>query len=200
MIKLTDLLNKKNLLKELNIQPKNIMGQGGEHTAYPFKTKPGFVIKKLIGDNKYFTKEDWMEIIQTAQQHPNIFAKIDKVDFNKEYIVQEKLDEKSLTKDLLELDNYARKNIDLFQNPKFKSNNVGLDILTILYSNPDQINILNNTPYEKTLKPKLENLFNRLENAGFGIDGNYLGDLRISNVGYDITGKIKILDFNFDEL
>ena len=108
MIKLVD------ILKELNIQSKTPIGQGGEQTAYPSKIKPGFVIKKLTGENEYFTKEDWKEIIQTAQQHPEVFAQVDKVDFDKGYFVQEKLDEKSLTKDGNELYKYLKDNNILY--------------------------------------------------------------------------------------
>jgi hypothetical protein len=59
---------------------------------------------------------------------------------------------------------------------------------------PDRIDMLDNTPWEDTLKPKLERFFNKLENAGFGINDNFLGDLRLTNVGYDKNGEIKILD------
>jgi len=192
--------NVKSLLKELNIQLKTPIGKGDEQTAYPSKTKPGFVIKKFTPESEFFTKEDWVEIIETAQQHPEIFAQIDKVDFDKGYFVQEKLDEKSLTKDGNELYNYLKDNNILYRNPQDKNDYSGLDIITILYINPDRINMLNNTPWEDTLKPKLERFFDKLNNAGYGIDDNYLGDLRLTNVGYDKNGEIKILDFNFGEL
>ena len=194
MIKLLD------ILKEINIQSKTPIGQGGEQTAYPSKIKPGFVIKKLTGENEYFTKEDWEEIIQTAQQHPEVFAQVDKVNFDKGYFVQEKLDEKSLTKDGNELYKYLKDNNILYRNENDKSNYSGLDIITILYMDPDRIDMLDDTLWENTLKPKLESFFNKLNQAGYGIDDNYLGDLRLTNVGYDKNGEIKILDFNFDEL
>jgi hypothetical protein len=194
MIKLVD------LLKELNIQSKASIGQGGEQTVYPSKIKPGFVIKKLTGENEYFTKEDWKEIIQTSQQHPEVFAQIDKVDFDKGYAVQEKLDEKSLTKDGDELYKYLKDNNILYRNPQDKNNYTGLDIIGILYSDPDRLDMLDNTPWEDTLKPKLERFFNKLNEIGYGIDDNYLGDLRLTNIGYDKNGEIKILDFNFGEL
>lgn len=193
MIKLID------ILKELNIQSKDSLGQGGEHIVYPSKIKPGFVIKKFTRyDNEFFTKDNWKEVIDTAKQHPDIFAQIDKVDINKGYFVQEKLDEKSLTNDLGGLDKYVREKNILYRTPTDKTNYAGLDILTILYMEPDRVDMLDNTPYE-TLKPKLKNFFDKLENAGFGINDNFLGDLRITNVGYDKAGEIKILDFNFDD-
>lgn len=189
------------ILKELNIQSKDPIGQGGEQTVYPSKIKPGFVIKKFTGENKYFTKEDWIKIIKTAQQHPEVFAEIDKVDFDKGYFVQEKLDEKSLTKDGNDLYNYLKTNNILYRNNQDKNNYSGLDIITILYMDSDRINMLDNTPWKNTLKPKFEHFFNKLNQAGYGIDNdNYLGDLKLTNVGYDKNGEIKILDFNFDEL
>jgi hypothetical protein len=194
MIKLT------NLLKELNIQLKTPIGQGDEQTVYPSKIKSGFVIKKFTANEENFTKEEWREVIETAQQHPDVFAQIDKVDFDKGYIVQEKLDEKSLTKDGNELYSYLKDNNILYRNPQDISNYSGLDPITILYMDPDRIDMLDNTPWEDTLKPKLERFFDKLENAGFGINDNFLGDLRLTNVGYDKNGEIKILDFNFGEL
>lgn len=194
MIKLID------ILKELNIQLKVPIGQGGEQTVYPSKIKSNFVIKKLTGGNEFYTKKDWEEIIQTAQQHPEVFAKIDKVDFDKGYFVQEKLDEKSLTKDGNELYKYLKDNNILYRNNQDKNDYSGLDIITILYLSPDRINMLDDTPWENTLKPKLERFFNKLNKTGHGIDDNFLGDLRLTNVGYDKNGEIKILDFNFDEL
>ena len=194
MIKLID------LLKELNIQPKTPIGKGGEQTAYPSKIKPGFVIKKLTGENEYFTKEDWAEIVKTAQQHPEVFAQIDKVDFDKGYFVQEKLDEKSLTKDGNELHKYLKDNNILYRNDQDKSDYSSLDIITILYMAPDRIDMLDDTPWENTLKPKLERFFDKLNEAGHSIDDNYLGDLRLTNIGYDKNGEIKILDFNFADL
>ena len=194
MIKLT------NLLKELNIQPKTPIGKGDEQTVYPSKIKSGFVIKKLTGENEYFTKEDWKEIIQTAQQHPEVFAQIDKVDFDKGYVVQEKLDEKSLTKDGNELYDYLKDNNILYRDLQDKNNYTGLDIIGILYSDPDRLDMLDGTLWEDALKPKLERFFDKLNDAGYGIDDNSLGDLRLTNVGYDKNGEIKILDFNFGEL
>ena len=194
MVKLID------ILKELNIKSKDSLGQGDEHIVYPSKIKPGFVIKKFTRyDDEFFTKDNWEEIIDTAKQHPDIFAKIDKIDIDKGYFVQEKLDEKSLTKDLYAWDDYVRENNILYRTPADKMNYTGFDILTILYTEPDRVDMLDDTPYE-ALKPKLENFFDKLEDAGFGVNDNFLGDLRITNVGYDKAGEIKILDFNFDEL
>lgn len=114
--------------------------------------------------------------------------------------MQEKLDEKSLTKESNELYNYLKNNNILYKNNQDKYNYSGLDIITILYAYPDKINILNNTPWENTLKPKLERFLDKLNKAGYGINDNYLGDLRLTNVGYDKNREIKILDFNFGEL
>jgi hypothetical protein len=189
-----------NILKELNIQSKIPIGQGGEQTIYSSKIKPGFVIKKLTGENEFYTKDDWKQIIQTAKQYPEVFAQIDKVDFDKGYFVQEKLNEKLLTKDGNELYKYLKDNNILYRNKQDKNNYSGLDIITILYMDPDRIDMLDNTPWENTLKPKLEHFFNKLNKTGHGIDGNFLGDLRLTNVGYDKNGEIKILDFNFNEL
>jgi hypothetical protein len=199
MIKLIDLLN---IIKEINIQSKIPIGKGSEQTTYPFKLKPGYVIKKFTSDPewRYYTKEDWIKVIKTAQQYPEIFAKIDKVNFDKGYFVQEKLDEKSLTQDGIELYDYLKNNNILYRNNQDKINYTLLDILTILYMEPHRINMLDNTPWEKTLKPKIKRLFNKLNQSGYGINDNFLGDLRLTNVGYDKDGEIKILDFNFGEL
>ena len=187
-------------LKELNIQPKTHIGKGDEHTVYSSKIKPGFVIKKLTGETDFYTKEDWIEIVQTAQQHPEVFAQIDRVNLDKGYFVQEKLDEKQLTKDGGELHNYLKDNNILYRNDQDKSDYNGLDVITILYMDPDRMDMLDNTPWEYTLKPKLERFFEKLNKAGHGIDDNYLGDLRLTNIGYDKNGEIKVLDFNFADL
>ena len=187
MIKLTD------LLKEINIQFKDPIGQGSEHTVYPSKIKPGFVMKKFT--ENIILKDDWVKCIQAAQQHPELFAKIDKVDFDKEYVIQEKLDEKSLTKDLNELNDYLEENPPLWDDKEIDDFE---DVLDFLITYPNEINILNNTPYEKTLKPKLKDFLKRIKTAGFNTRNSkydILTDVRIGNVGYYSTGKIKILDF-----
>jgi hypothetical protein len=183
-----------NILKELNIQQKPQIGQGNEHTVYLSKIKPGFVIKQF-SESEWNTKEGWEEVIQTAQQHPEVFAKIDKVNFDKGYFVQEKLDEKSLTKDGVELIKYLKDNNILYNNDQDKKRYNGLDILTILYTYPDKIDMLDNTPWENTLKPKFERFFDKLNKIGYGNYDDYLDDLRLTNVGYDKNGEIKILDF-----
>jgi hypothetical protein len=114
--------------------------------------------------------------------------------------VQEKLDEKQLTKDGGELHNYLKDNNILYRNDQDKSDYNGLDVITILYMDPDRMDMLDNTPWEYTLKPKLERFFEKLNKAGHGIDDNYLGDLRLTNIGYDKNGEIKVLDFNFADL
>jgi hypothetical protein len=134
-----------------------------------------------LGDYKETeeSKEGWEEVIQTAQQHPEVFAKIDKVNFDKGYFVQEKLDEKSLTKDGVELIKYLKDNNILYNNDQDKKRYNGLDILTILYTYPDKIDMLDNTPWENTLKPKIERFFDKLNKIGYGNYDDYLDDLTL---------------------
>jgi hypothetical protein len=53
------------------------------------------------------------------------------------------------------------------------------------------------TPWRETLLPKLKRFLDRVDRAGYGSGGSYLGDIRLTNLGYDKDGEIKILDFNF---
>ena len=183
MIKLLD------ILKELNIQTKKPIGSGFEQTAYPSVTKPNTVIKKFTADEDLYSIEDWEYVIETAKQHPDLFALVYKVDIDKRYFIQEKLDEKTLTKEGLELSKYLFKNnIDIGSG----------DIFTFLYLYPNKIDVLDNTPWENTLKPKIKDFFDRLQQAGYGPNKKFIGDIRLTNLGYDKTGKIKILDFNFE--
>ena len=193
MIKLVD------ILKEINIQSKTHIGQGSEQTAYPSKIKPGFVIKKFTGNNTFTTKDDWIKQIKNSQQYPDVFAEIEKFDFDKGYFIQEKLDEKSLTNDGVELYKYLKSNNKL---PKtWPSEYPMLDIASIFYieweDKPDLINLLDDTPWENTLKPKLKRFFDKLNKHGLGYNSKSpLGDIRFSNIGYDKNGEIKILDFS----
>lgn len=179
----------KRLLNELNIQQKQSIGSGFEQTVYPSVVKPNTVIKKFTADEDMYSIEDWEDVIKTAKQHPDLFALVYKVDIDKRYFIQEKLDEKTLTKECLELSKY------LFEN----NINIGSgDIFTFLYLQPNRINILDNTPWQSTLKPKIKNFFDRLHQAGYGPNKTFIGDIRLTNLGYDTSGKIKILDFNFE--
>jgi len=197
---------------ELNIQKKKMMGSGDEHDIYPFKLKPGYVIK-TIKDIEWMNWDELLddrnEVYQTMIKNPEIFAKIDKVNWDKYYLVQEKLDEKKLTKDLKNLKTYLKNNQPDQWNVELEDKdrpgtikNIGKrypGIITRYYVWPELLKEIDNTPY-KFLKPKLEDLFNRLNKAGLGINNRYLGDLKPTNLGYDLNGKIKIFDFSFGEL
>ena len=183
MIKLID------ILKEIDIHQKRSIGSGFEQTVYPSYLKPNTVIKKFTADEDMYSIEDWEDVIETAKQHPDLFALVYKVNIDKRYFIQEELDEKTLTKEGLELNKYLFKNnIDIGSG----------DIFTFLYLHPNKIDILDNTPWETTLKPKIKNFFDRLQQAGYGPNKKFIGDIRLTNLGYDKTGKIKILDFNFE--
>jgi hypothetical protein len=181
-----------NLLNELNIRPKAPIGSGAEQTVYPFNIKPGFVIKRFTADEELYDKDEWEQVIETSKKHPSIFAAVDKVDIDKGYFIQEKLDEQTLTKECHELSNYLIKNNIDSNYTKYSA-----DLISFYYLYPNRLSILENTPRKSTLKPKLEDFFNRLTRAGYGPTKKYIGDIRIENVGYDIHKQIKILDFNF---
>ena len=166
---------------------KERIGQGFEHDVYPFRLKPDWVIKKFIADEELYDLDDWQEMLAVSKDHPDLFAKIGKVDLERGYFVQERLDERSLTRDSRELaQRLIEQGVDL---------SIG-DIFVHLYLNPGDIGVLDRAE-DDPLVPKILRFFGRLRSAGFGPGRMYLGDIRLSNLGYDRTGEIKVLDFNF---
>lgn len=173
---------------EVRTQRKDRLGQGFEHDVYGSKLKPDFVIKKFTADEDLYSKEDWQEMLDASVENPEIFAKIGRISLDKGYFTQEKLDERGLTRDFMELGRYLfDKGVDTGDG----------DVLAFFYLNPDRLHVLLDTPWRETLLPKLKRFLDRVDRAGYGSGGSYLGDIRLTNLGYDKDGEIKILDFNF---
>jgi hypothetical protein len=81
MIKLTD------LLKELNIQPKPILGKGEQGTVYPLGKNR--IIKKSNWYSDGMSKEELRDY-ELYNQHPDVFPHIYKI--TKHYVIMDKLD------------------------------------------------------------------------------------------------------------
>ena len=186
-------MNLLDLLKEIHPQAKPEVGVGNWQTVYSSTVNPDYVIKQYNAGKDTYDSKQWGKVYKVAQQHPELFAKFVKVNLEKGYAVQEKLDEKALTQDSKEVQKYLLDNNIDPDYSKEKS-----DIIEFFYENPGKLSILNNTPWENTLKPKLEKFYSNIAQAKSESDKEqlkYLRDIRTTNVGYDKNQNIKILDF-----
>jgi hypothetical protein len=182
-----------NILKEIQPKVKPEIGVGNWQTVYNSTVNPNYVIKRYNAGKDLYDPKEWDKVYKVAQQHPDLFAKFVKVNLEKGYAVQEKLDEKTLTQDCKEVQEYLLTNNTDPDYSKEKS-----DIIEFFYENPNKLSILNNTPWKDTLKPKLEKFYYNIAQVKSGPDKEYLKylrDIRMTNVGYDKNQNIKILDF-----
>lgn len=81
------------ILWEWNFQTKRKFESGTRKMVYPLKTHPEFVIKKII-DLDNIGKRILNKEIKFQKKFPNLFAEIVKVNYEKGWIIQERLETK----------------------------------------------------------------------------------------------------------
>lgn len=203
-------------MNELNTQIKKPIGQGIEHTVFPFEKFKDKIIKTKSGNAELTndgnpTGSPRLKItdpnakldsgeMKVFQSHPDIFAKVYKV--TDRYAIIEKLDTSSIEEDLEMLcwgmikffNKHAiyAKHFTL-KDPKLLDPS-DFNILALIHDNRKDPRLLkgivSNTK-DKEFALKLMSFLQKLYHANLGKSP----DLHDGNVGYDKTGNIKLLDF-----
>jgi hypothetical protein len=177
------------MFNELNTKQKPRMGSGTYKDVYNLSTRPDLVIKvfdRLSNESIYDVQEEE----QLGKKYPDLFAKIEKVNYEKGYMIQQKLDVDKFRKDVDSL-----KQEIVFETPSFSN----IDIVAYLFrhlenNNKDAIKVIkdilkdnNNKKFYNKLITYLSKL-SKVKREMYGIDANR------ENFGYDKQDNIKILD------
>jgi hypothetical protein len=176
-MKLLDIL--KEVIDE-EIRRKSKMNKHGVFKSlYNFETKPDYVIKTWTGNNYMVEKE-----YNVFEKYPDLFANILKVDWEKKYMIQERLDADRAFKELSELGDVLEVYISAHLKDVASSNkeyqiHEDREILSMVDKNLVPI-------YNKWLE-----FFKKVIKIDIGSNPK---DTNPGNFGYDKSGKIKLLD------
>lgn len=148
-------------------------------SVYDFESKPGYVLKTW-NDGTPLVKREY----EVFEKHPDLFANIIKVNWDKKWIAQEKLDSNKAYNELDTIsDDFDMTASELTTHLE----NVVLDPEAIYndYKNLSKIN-----PSTVPIYKKWVELFKKVDK----IDIRGYKDLNPGNFGYDKSGNIKLLD------
>ncbi len=184
-----------NILKEIQIQPKKMIGQGEQGNVYNVGNN------KIVKRSTYqdgFTPDE-IEIYNLFNQHPNIFPHIYKL--TKNYVIMDKLN--SPGKSLGDVYNFLD-NIDPLSGDSmpWREEDFLNNIYKDLYNNNLEIF---NLILQKAKKLNRMDIYNTLKKClDFCIElkkifKNKRIDVTLGNVGIDNGGKIKIFDASFGD-
>jgi hypothetical protein len=207
MIKLLD------ILEEINIKQKELIGTGTESNVYYFEKQPNRVIKYHTRSTFGLGDRSWKDNISIMKDNPDIFTKVYKDNPEKHFIILEKVN----TKEIIEIIKQMTK-IFIDENNKDKELYFGkywdydpptfmsiydmhgvIDVINIirtgiLENNTSDIQLILNIFKSY---PNLLNIFKKwvkfieLVNSKIGLKI----DLHFGNIGYDKQGNIKMFDF-----
>ena len=126
-----------NLLKELNIQSKKRLGDGGQQTAYPYLKNPKYVLKKF--DNIYNKDQDLPVLdkyeikhyLKMLETYPEYIADIVIPKENSKYYFQEKVDVEKAQNDIWSVVIKVIKKAALDLEKKYKTPNEAADDLKL---------------------------------------------------------------------
>jgi len=189
---------------EVVVTNKEMLGKGKDHVVYDYKSDPTKVIKSAWGVNKgeykYSDKSNQHIVdmnpdhIEVILKYPNLFPKVFK--YNQRYAVIEKLDTSRVFQDQKELYNQLTKYDDVFRNV------VESDFISGLYWTvtkvsgflPKVVRKMRKADEDLTLLERYVTLFKKLKTTV--ARSSYYGvDVTVHNLGYDSVGNLKLLDF-----
>tara|TARA_R110000744_G_C19068796_1_gene529870 strand:+ start:37 stop:621 length:585 start_codon:yes stop_codon:yes gene_type:complete len=181
-------------IKELNTHSKDIIGTGGSFNVYSFNKQSN----KIIKYGKYPDMEEAKEHADMFKKHPDLFPKIYKE--NKNYIIVEKL--KLLTPLLDNLVSEILGNINTPNNTQNKINKqpdkvkyIVSDLRKRNISDPNELkewnSLIKSNPNLYIISNNIRNLFTNAKK----IDSYLVSDFHSDNIGIDLEGNYKLLDF-----
>lgn len=170
------------ILTEWNIQNKNELGKGRDKKAFELKTNSDYVVKKFDNDRGVENE------VEFQKSYPDLCAKIIKVNYERGYLIQEKLDTKKFLDEVTRVINLLRKLGFYF--------GLGFDSLKFYFIGDDEIEVKEfYAAIEKLNDPflnKLKLFFTELMSK-YGYPRKFL-DIHEGNLGLDKKGNIKLLD------
>lgn len=184
------------ILKEFIIKKKPL-GDGSFKVVYPMQSNPKYVIKQIIPPthpirvtNEERNRATLEPEVQFYEDYPDLFAKIIKVNYEKGYMIQERLDTNLFATNIKSLVKEFAKHKKL----KFNKNDDDefLYVQEFISRYWDLI--------EETYKGKNEFIDKLLKfisgtNSAYFSNLTRLGlDLKTNNIGMDSSGNIKLLD------
>ena len=183
------------ILRELDIKPKPILGKGSYHAVYDYLKDSTKIIKVPLEDI-----DETHHQIEIFKEHPDIFPIVHKV--TDKYVILEKLDAKKAREDIQNLGKEIGIKIKELSDPSDTLRWIGRALNTpgndisylmnrIIFAFELNKRIISDmlTPEDSKLYFTLMSLINQA-NEIMGGDA----DIHFNNFGYDKTGKLKILD------
>jgi hypothetical protein len=169
------------IFKELNIKPKLRKGTGTYKDMYFIDTRPDLVVK-VYDKSDPSVKYDIEEEEKFSQEYPDLYAKILKVNYEKGYIIQEKLNIDPFLSDINKLQNILN-----IKDP--------IDLTSRIYRSIKNNNPLELKKYKDLLTDKNDKkIFNSLVTFLSKLKNiNYI-DVHKDNLGYDKNNNIKLVD------
>jgi hypothetical protein len=170
-------------LKEIKIRRKLQTNRFGVmKKVYDFEHKPNYIIKTWPETGDSLVQEEY----KVFEKYPELFAEINKINWDKRWMIQEKLDTTQVEHELRELSIY----LDLdyaYQVTKF--------LFSICMNSTQKKHILQKVYYENPegldLLIKWLDFFNKVARIKVA---HLEADVNPQNMGYDKHGNLKLLD------
>lgn len=179
------------ILHEWNVQQKDQISKdvGSIKQVFPLKSNPNYIVKTFpIKYKSHIKREE--EFYKT---HPDICAKILKINYEKGWMIQEKLNTKQFLDELYQTTAFIKKELE---SKKRKFANSEDDQLQFFISYCTHASHLNLIPIEDLFPSngfaiKLLEFIRDIQNIQYNASNI---DLHQFNVGLDWEGNIKLLD------
>lgn len=172
------------ILKEWQIQHKNEISKdiGSIKKVYPLKSNPDYIIKTFP---RQFKKDIEGEE-RFYKEYPNLYAKIIKINYEKGWMIQERLDTKSFKEELKKVSN------DLLLYTTKTGSSEFEHVQFVVEHDPDLFEELYNGKNE--FVNSLLRFYSEVEKINYKkVSLKYI-DAHIENLGIDKNGNIKLLD------
>jgi len=174
------------------IKRKPIKGSGFFKNTYDIETKNNLIVK-IFKKNDVGSQYTIKKELEFSEKHPNLFAKIYKVNIEKGYIVQEKLETSQCFSDIDKMDSELKQVPLLGQRYEFEQSSVPEYLNNTLINEPQNIPHIIKNVKSKELFQKWFQFFDKLNKEYSEKETRYL-DMNNRNLGYDKQGNIKLLD------
>lgn len=189
------------ILKEWDVQQKEQLGKdlGSIKKVYPLKSNPGYIVKTFpVKFKSYVQREE-----QFAKKYPNLYASIEKINYKKGWMIQEKLNTKKFLDELYSTTGFIK---EIFKNKEDANLTKMRWIERMKNESDDRLQLFINYDLSARLWkfPSIEELFpsnsfaikllNFVHEVQKVQDSNREFDLHQFNIGFDWEGNIKLLD------